>query len=64
MIVNANSIVEHVIKIKNKIIKHVSVNVKIIIHAKEFTVGILAQIIVINVTNCNSRRADVFLIMI
>ena len=46
MIVNANSIVEHVIQIKNKIIKHVSVNVKIIIHAKEFTVGILAQILV------------------
>ena len=34
VIVNANSIVHHVVQIKNGIIKHVNVNVKIIISAK------------------------------
>ena len=34
-IVNASSIVQHVIQIKIEIIKHVNVNVKIIIHAKK-----------------------------
>ena len=34
VIVNANSIVPHVIQIKNGIIKYVNVNVKIIINAK------------------------------
>ena len=36
MIVNANSVVQHVIQIKNKIIKHVHVNVKIIVSAKSW----------------------------
>ena len=35
VIVNANSIVQHVIQIKNGIIKHVNVNIKIIISAKK-----------------------------
>ena len=35
VIVNANSIVQHVIQIKNGIIKHVNVNVKIIVSAKK-----------------------------
>ena len=35
MIVNVNSIVQHVIQIKNGIIKHVNVNVKIIVSAKK-----------------------------
>ena len=35
MIVNGNSIVEHVIQIKNGIIKHVNVNVKVIISEKK-----------------------------
>ena len=34
MILNANSIAHHVIQIKNGIIKHVNVNVKIIMSAK------------------------------
>ena len=46
MIVNANSIVQHVIQIKNGIIKHVNVNVKIIVHAKKIIVGILAHVFV------------------
>ena len=46
MIVNANSIVQHVIKIKNEIIKHVNVNVKIIISAKRIIVGLLAHVFV------------------
>ena len=44
MKVNANSIVQHVIEIKNGIIKHVNVNVKIIISAKKIVVGILAHV--------------------
>ena len=35
MVVNANSIVQHVTQIKNGIIKHVNVNVKIIVSAKK-----------------------------
>ena len=34
VIVNANSIVQHVIQIKNTIIKHVDMNIKVILHAK------------------------------
>ena len=34
VIANANAIVQHVIQIKNGIMKHVNVNVKIIISAK------------------------------
>ena len=44
MILNANSIVQHVTQIKNGIIKHVNVNKNIIVHAKEITVGILAHV--------------------
>ena len=39
---NPNSIVKHVIQIKNEIIKHV--NVKIIISTKKIIVGILAYV--------------------
>ena len=46
MIVNANSIEQHVIQIKNGIIKHVNVNVKIIVHTKKIIVGIPAHIFV------------------
>ena len=45
-IVKANSIVQHVIQIKNEIMKHVTVNVKIIISAKKIIVGILAYVFV------------------
>ena len=43
MIVNENSIVQHGIQIQNGIIKHINVNVKIIVHAKNIIVGILAN---------------------
>ena len=46
MIVNANSVVQHVIQIKNKKIKHVHVNVKIIVSAKMIIVGILTHVLV------------------
>ena len=46
VIVNANSIVQHVIQIKNRIMKHVNVNVKIIINTKKIVVGILAHVFV------------------
>ena len=46
VIVNAISIVQHVIQIKNRIMKHVNVNVKIIINTKKITVGILAHVFV------------------
>ena len=46
MIVNANSLVQHVIQIKNGILKHVNVNVKITVHAKKIIAGILAHVFV------------------
>ena len=39
MIVNANSIVQHLIKIKNGMIKHVNMNVDIIMSVKKIIVG-------------------------
>ena len=42
----ANSIVQHVIQIKNGIIKHVNMNVKIIVSAKKIIVGILIHVFV------------------
>ena len=44
MIINANSIVQHVIQIKNRTIKHVNVNVKIIVSEKKIVIGILAHV--------------------
>ena len=44
VIVNANAIVQCVIQIKNEIIKHVNMNVKIIILPRNFIVGILAHV--------------------
>ena len=46
MIVNANSIVQHVIQINNGIIKHINVNVKIIVSAKKIIVSILSHVFV------------------
>ena len=46
MIVNANSIVHHIIQIKNRIIKLANVNVKIIVHIKKILLGILAHVFV------------------
>ena len=46
MIANANSIVQHVIQIKKRIIKHVNVNVKVTINAKKILVGILTHVFV------------------
>ena len=43
MIKNANLIVQYVIQIKNEIIKRVSVNVEIIVHAKKIIIGFLAH---------------------
>ena len=46
VIVNANSIVQHVIQSKNGIIKDVNVNVKNIVSVKNIIVGILAHVFV------------------
>ena len=46
IIVNANSTAQHVVQIKNGIIKHANVNVKIIISAKNIIVGVLAHVFV------------------
>ena len=46
VIVNVNSVVQYVIQIKNRMIKHVSVNVKIIVCAKKCIVGSLAHVFV------------------
>ena len=40
-ILNANSIIKHVIQIKNEKIKHVNSNVKIITSAKKIIIGII-----------------------
>ena len=44
--VNANPIVQHVIQIKNGIMKYVNVNVKVIASAKKIIVAILAHVLV------------------
>ena len=44
VIINTNSIVQHVIQNKNLIIKQVNVNVKIIVGAKKIIVGIQAYV--------------------
>ena len=46
MTANATSIVQHVIQIKNGIMKHFNVSVKLIICAKLIIVGILAHVFV------------------
>ena len=43
-IVNANSIVQLVIEVENGMIKHVTLSIKIIVHAKNIIVGILAHV--------------------
>ena len=44
VIINTNSIVQHVIQNKNLKIKQVNVNVKIIVSAKKIIVGIQAYV--------------------
>ena len=46
VMVNANSIVQHVIRIKNGIIQHVNVNVKIIVSTKQIILGTLPHVFV------------------
>ena len=46
VVVNASSVVQHVIQIKNGIIKQVNVNVKIIVSAENIIVEILAYVFV------------------
>ena len=50
MIANESSIVQHVIQIRNGIIKHVNVSVKIMISAKKIIAEILAHVFVKNIT--------------
>ena len=45
-IANGNSIVQHAIKMKNGIIKHVNVNIKIIESVKKIIVGTLTHVFV------------------
>ena len=47
VILNANSIVQQVIQIKNGIIKHVNVNVNIIVKAEKIIFGILAHVFLV-----------------
>ena len=59
MSANLNSVVQHVIQINNEIIKHVNVNVKIIVSVKKKFGGILAHAVMIasiadiSVIECN-----------
>ena len=45
MVVNANAIVQQVVEIKNWIMKHVDVSVKIIVDTKKIIVGIVEHAI-------------------
>ena len=44
VIVNANVVAQFATQIKNGIMTHANVSVKIIVHAKNFKVGILAHV--------------------
>ena len=44
VIVNVNSIPQYVIQIKNRIIKHVNINVKTIVSSKKIIIAILAHV--------------------
>ena len=46
MVGNVNLIVQYVVQIKNGIIKHVNMNVKIIAIAKKIIDGIIAHVLV------------------
>ena len=46
VVVYASSVLQHVIKNKDGIMKHANLNVKIIVSAKKIRVGILAHIFV------------------
>ena len=46
MLVNVNSIAEYVIQIKNRVIKQVNLDVKVIVSAEKVIVGILAHVFV------------------
>ena len=46
VIAEANSLVQHVIKIKNRITKHVNVSIKFFVSARKIIVGILAHVFV------------------
>ena len=46
LILNASSIKQHIVQNKNGIIKHINVNLKVIVNATKIIVGILADIFV------------------
>ena len=46
VVVNANSILQYVVQIKNGMTKHVIVNVEIIVRAKKIIFGILPHVFV------------------
>ena len=58
MIVNANSRVQPVIQIRNGIMKHVNVSVKVIVHAKKTIVGILAHVFVRTISDTSVITCD------
>ena len=49
MIANENSMVQHVIRIKNGIIKYNNVNAKVILSMKKVIVGILAHVTIVSI---------------
>ena len=51
LITNVNSLVQLAIQVKNRIMKHVNVSVRIIVFAKKIIIGIVAHIIVEKVIN-------------
>ena len=58
VILNANSILQHVIQIKNGITKHVNVNVQIIVSAKKIIVAIPVLVKITSIADTSVITSD------
>ena len=63
MIVYANLIVQHVIEVKNGIIRQVNVNLKIIVSAKKITAWILAQVRIATFDDWKAKYDEIIYVM-
>ena len=58
MSANLNSVVQHVIQINNEIIKHVNVNVKIIVSVKKKFGGIAHAVMIASIADISVIECD------
>ena len=63
MIVYANLIVQHVIEVKNGIIRQVNVNLKIIVSAKKITAWVLAQARIATFDDWKAKYDEIIYVM-